>query len=250
MNVFESPIWQFVGVVATIILGVLAILVTVYVYRKQTKRKKLEYEIITVSPLVNIRNEFKDSLEIRFDGNPISDPRLLLMRVINTGDIPILASDFEQEITISFGDGTKVHTAEISETNPSSLQSSVTIQSNHITLKKTLFNEQDWIEIRAILSNFGDGIRVGGRIVGVKKVDLLETKPKYSNLIKYYYIFGFIFCVISVILFYRLIIALSHNLAINDLVASFVNLTAFSISAITSAVLLILGWILYRVSKA
>jgi hypothetical protein len=137
-NILESPIWQFVGVV----VAILAIVLTIYLYRRQNKRKRFAYQIVASTPLVSVQEGFQDKLEIVFNGQTIKDAQLLLIKLINSGDMPILADDFKRKVTVTFGEGSKVLTAEVTDAKPKSIRASLINSDTQISLNSLLLNER------------------------------------------------------------------------------------------------------------
>ena len=87
MDVLRDPIWQFIGA----IIGFVAIIVPIVVYVFLQRRKKgLSYEIIASTPLISLQQAIKDRVVILYDGIKIETMHLLLLRVFNSGTVPIL----------------------------------------------------------------------------------------------------------------------------------------------------------------
>jgi hypothetical protein len=89
MDILRDPIWQFVGA----ILGLIAIIISIMLFWIQHQRKSLSFEIIHNAYLVRSKDEVKDKLKILYEKKPIENLLLLIVRLVNTGNVPILASD-------------------------------------------------------------------------------------------------------------------------------------------------------------
>lgn len=170
-GIFHEQMWQFV--IATVI-AVLAIVVSILIYLKQRQRKALSYQILTQTPLLGLEEKIKGKLQILFDGKPVEDVNLIEFRIINSGNMPILATDYEHPINLSFDEKTKVLTAEVFKTNPKSLKATVKIEDAKIILPPVLLNSRDSIILKTLVSQFNGKISVDGRIIGVK--DIRKTK--------------------------------------------------------------------------
>ncbi len=176
IGILRDPIWQFVAAFLTF----LTVIISVVLYFTQRKRKLLKYEILSKLPILSVEEEIAGKLQILFQDKPISRVFLTVIKLVNAGNVPISSSDYERNITISFGDSSKVLTAEISKTDPENLGAEISIKNSSIELKPVLLNPRDFIIIKALISNFGEEINVNGRIVGVKQIQQME-KNKMSK---------------------------------------------------------------------
>ena len=165
-DIFRDPMWQFVAV----LLAIIAILVSISLYLKQRRRKILSYEIVSRTPLLSMEEEIKGTLKILYDGQPVERVHLIVVKIINSGNVPILSTEYERPISLSLGEEARVLTAEVSKTYPDSLKASVTIEENKIVLAKTLLNGGDSVTLKMLVSKYGRKINVDGRIIGVKEI--------------------------------------------------------------------------------
>jgi hypothetical protein len=181
MDILRDSIWQFAGA----IFGLVAILVSVIFFLAQRKRKSLAYEVVTNTPLLSVAEEIKGKLKILYEDKLVSKVQLVLLKLTNTGNIPILSSDFDREVSFSFGASTQILSAEISDTEPKdNSDASIVINGFKVIVKPILFNSGDSITVRALLGQFDGKIIVDGRIVGVKEIS--EKKEKIDW--KYFYL--------------------------------------------------------------
>ncbi len=75
MQSLSNPLWQFT-INATI--GVLTIIVTIMIYRKQLSRKSITYYVIADTPVLSLKDEVKGRVQISFDNKPVRDIRVQL----------------------------------------------------------------------------------------------------------------------------------------------------------------------------
>lgn len=169
LDILRDPVWEFVGgVVITIVIGVIA-------WWTQRRRKALSFDIISRTPLLSAEDEVKGKLQVLFYGEPVQDVHLATVMIINSGNVPIISADYERPVNLSFGEEAQILTAEVTETNPDSLQVSVDIEATRIVLRPVLLNGGDSITLKLLINRLG-GISVDGRIVGVK--DIRELGPE------------------------------------------------------------------------
>lgn len=158
--------WQFVGVLATVIVGVISIILVL----KERNKKALSYELVSHTSLVSVKKEVKDKLSIAYEGKPISQLTLNLIRLINSGNTPITTSDFVRPPTILFDESSEIISAEVSDKKPTGLEATVTYNSTQVTINPTLLNSGDSLEIKILSSGQGNITSVNGRIVGVREI--------------------------------------------------------------------------------
>lgn len=188
LEILRDSIWQFIG-------AILALMAIILVWM-QRQRKALSYNIISNTSLVDIKEEIKGKLEVFFDGKPVENIYLIIIKFINTGNLPIKSVDYESPINMNFGKDARVLASEIIETDPDSLEASVNIEGTKVLLMPILLNQKDSITIKVLVNQFDNQITIGGRIIGVKKI-LKFTERKYAS----FFIGNIIGCIIVLIIF-------------------------------------------------
>ena len=99
--------------IAAIVISVLAIIVTITLFVLSKKKKRLSYEIISNNPVLLEKEDVKGELEILYNGKPVKDVFLSVIRLINNGNLEILEKDFLDGVFIDFGEGSKVLSSEL-----------------------------------------------------------------------------------------------------------------------------------------
>jgi len=166
----RDPLWQFVGA----LLAFVAILVSLSLHRLQRNRKAFSYEVISRTLLLSIKEEIKGRLQILLDGNVVRDIHMIVIRVLNSGNVPIVPSDYDRTVKFAFGEKTQILSAEVIETNPENIEASVSIVSQKVVLTPVLLNVGDSITLKTLLSQFDGKIDVDGRIIGVKQLQKVK----------------------------------------------------------------------------
>lgn len=94
-----SDLLTAISIVVAIVLGVGAIWVALYIYRKQNPRREFSYDVSS-SPLVSTEVRGLDRLAVSYDGMPLKYPYLVTIEVASTGraDIPSASFDGNQPI--------------------------------------------------------------------------------------------------------------------------------------------------------
>lgn len=169
----RDPVWQFVGVV-------LALAASVVLFLLQRRRKALSYEVVSRTSLMSVKEEVKGRVQILFDGTPVSDAHMMIMRVTNAGNVPIVPSDYLRPVKFGFGEMVQILSAEVMETSPHNIEASVEVDTGAVILTPVLLNGGDSITLKILLAQYEGKIDVDGRIVGVKHVQTAR-----ENLLPY-----------------------------------------------------------------
>lgn len=161
-----------------VIIGVTSIIVTAFISYKARKRKSLSYEVLSENPLISMGEEVKGKLQLLFDGNPVQHLHLLLVKFINDGNIPVLATDYERPLTLRFDGPSTILSAEHLSGNPNSLVSSAIITDKAVSIEPVLMNGSDCFTIKLLVAEYGGSFQVDARIVGVKQVRTTRSQAR------------------------------------------------------------------------
>jgi len=134
------------------------------------KPKRLEYqihtdqEIITRSPYIRWA-----ALSVQFDNRQLKHPRVVGVRVINTGKVEARADDFDEPLTVGVPSGAEIVAATITLRQRAGDKSQeirpLRVDTQEVVAPKALINKGDWLEFRLLV----DGNKkpeVRGRIAG------------------------------------------------------------------------------------
>jgi hypothetical protein len=164
LEFLRDSIWQFIGA----IFGIIAILISLVIFFLQRSKKSLAYEVVTSSPLFTAKEEIKEDLEVYFKKKLVKDVQLIILKVKNDGNQPILKTDFDEPLKFIFDNNSEVLTAEIiSKTE--SLTIALLVNNNEITINPSLLNSGDFFEIKVVNSQESD-VKCEGRVVGIEKI--------------------------------------------------------------------------------
>lgn len=162
-----------------VIVGIMAIAVTVVLFVLQRRKKSLSYEILSSTPLLKPQEELKGRLQILFDSKPVADVYLLLIRISNTGNMPIMADDFERPLSVELGPEARILTLDVSEKRPESLKPVARPKEGGIIMvEPLLLNGGDSFILKVIVSQYdSEKFEIDGRIAGVREIR--EPPEKY-----------------------------------------------------------------------
>jgi hypothetical protein len=175
----DKPWWQdagWIGVVVAALVGVIYIILWLFDRRKQNKRKEVAYQIISDTPIANINEEMKDRVEIKFDGNPITDMNLVVLKIWNRGGLAVRSGDYEESIRFELGGRTYI-TGEVLSREPEEIIKQEELKNflkaeadGSVSLPRFLLNPQDSLSIKMLVTGKGK-IRGIARIADGKIMD-------------------------------------------------------------------------------
>jgi hypothetical protein len=165
-EIMRDPLWNFVAT----LVGSVSLLVTIFLSVKQRQRKALSYEILSDESLLSVKNEIKGKLQILYEGKAVQQMRLIVLRIFNSGNVPIQISDYEQSTQLCFGKNAQILSAEVVGVDPKELNVSINIEENKVIVNPILLNKTDFFKIKILTTKSCDQPLITGRIVGVKKI--------------------------------------------------------------------------------
>lgn len=163
------------------ILGVLAaIIVPIILFFHQRNRKELSFEVLSSTSLVVSDDSLKNRLKIMIDDHEINgDIHLVLLKLINTGNVPIKVEDFDQVITIDSPESTYgIKIADLKEKKPNNLSVKIDNSSfGKITVDPLLLNPKDEFTLKLLIPGYKNDLTLESRIVGGQLIKFKKRLP-------------------------------------------------------------------------
>jgi hypothetical protein len=125
MQFLRDPIWQFIGIVVASSIGFAGIWVTIWL----RNQKGLAWEVISTTPVVTVRDEAKEAIQVLYQGQPVHNVSQVILRIWNSGNTAILPGDFFAPLALTFL--CQLLTFEVLTTRPSDLQVNIGAGSGH-----------------------------------------------------------------------------------------------------------------------
>src|SRR5690242_19450337 len=123
----DSAVQLAINVAVALVVGISTVFITIAIFRKQQREaqeeravKELMYEVVSDAPIANINKAVEDRVEIRYDGRPVNDMFLLILRIMNTGNVAVKREDYAEPLEIILK-SSKVITSDVLETSPKNL---------------------------------------------------------------------------------------------------------------------------------
>ncbi|MEK6199664.1 MAG: hypothetical protein N2B60_05500 [Psychrobacter sp.] len=197
-GILSNQIWTAVGVISTIILGLVAIIVTITLFILGKKKKRLAYYIVSNTQLVGIENSIQDKIKILYDEKQVTNVHLISIKFINSGNEPISVDDFDKPISIRYNSAVNILTHEIVERVPEDLDTVIGEKEKFLEITPLLLNTKDEFTVNILASDFNGDLDISARIKGVKELEIYKSYEKSSKLLVYINIFVIFLTVINV----------------------------------------------------
>jgi hypothetical protein len=145
------------------------LIAVIVIYLRQREQRHLDYQFISINALLQ-EGASGTGVKVLYDNISISDPYLIIMRIINTGNKPITPDDFKTPVKVQFADSCKVVFAEVVESKPPDLAPELVVGDHDAQLKSSLFNPGDWVSVKLVVDGYPEERTVTGRVVGVREL--------------------------------------------------------------------------------
>jgi hypothetical protein len=161
LSILRDDVWQF-------LFGLIGIVVAILLFVAERQRKELSFfSTWTIGEFV-----------LEGGCNKPVPTRQFVVKVINTGKISILPSDFQRPIALYVPD-CRILNALATDTNPPNIHPQMSVvESGEIVLSPTLLNPGDSItlKITSTFAKFSTSVYLDCRIAGVKRIRRMDLR--------------------------------------------------------------------------
>ena len=199
MGFLSNPV--YLGLIIGALCFLTSVLVPVAIYLKERSKKEVSYAVYGNIPLLNIKEEIKESFEVSYMGIPVQDATLLNIRVWNSGKVPIEEADFIDPIKLDFGKDATVIFFRIGY-NTDNILSQYTKSltgEGYITFKPRLLNKGYWISVVVMVTGFSGHVKAEGLIKGVHSIRNVKYPSNTGASWKRTFFFSLFACEISLV---------------------------------------------------
>jgi len=176
METLNNLNWNLIGGV----LAGLSLLATIIIFLLQKNKKKLSYEVIAKTSLLTTKEKIEGKLKILYNDQEVQNVKFFEIKIINSGNIGIPATDFERSIKIKFPETSKILSCEVIENFPDSLDTKTLINETEISIEPLLINSKDYFILKTIVSNIeGEDFTIDARIKDVKEIKNLDESNQF-----------------------------------------------------------------------
>src|SRR5579864_1468443 len=173
MTVLSDVTWYdpaWIAVYVAILAIIIALVTTIVVHNKQKNLKEISYGVDSATSLLSVGEEIKGKVQVVYDNDPVSNVRLVILRVWNSGNQPIETKDYENNnpIKFDFGTSSKILDAQIIEKVPANLKVTLVRGNDNFSIEPFLLNNRESLTIKVLLSSSIDEVIVDTRIIGTE----------------------------------------------------------------------------------
>ncbi len=240
-EIFDHPIWTFIAIISGITIPII-------IYLVQRSKKGIGYTILSCNeliknPSIHSSKKLKGRLEILYNGQPVSNVYHILIRIFNSGNVPIRPEDYELPLKIDFGKKTQILRKILSKSSED-INVKDKVEKNVIKLNKFLFNKGESIKYSIFLADYTNSLNISGRIAGINKISEVDKPVPLSSIMRLITIVGIIPVVLALILMTTVGLSSGSAADISENIISLIrNITMFSV------IVLVLTAFLFPMSK-
>ena len=170
------------AVISTVVGIIATIFVAAVVYIRQRTYRRLSYRVIARQRLVPLTayQEYSD-LQIQFKRNPVTDPWIVIIRIINTGHQDIGPNDITRPLSIDIGNNTIIRDARVTGSTPENVYEAKPLEIDEMgrpSLERVAINRDNTIQIQLLLDGQPEKVTVVGRGVGIDMVTELQAERR------------------------------------------------------------------------
>src|SRR5450631_855546 len=104
LDFLRDPSWQFISVLISALAGIIAVLIPLIRLIKR-EHKEISYKVVSDSLIGGIEETIGHRVQILFDGQAVQNIRLVVLKIWNSGNLPVKSDDYFGPIRISFENG-------------------------------------------------------------------------------------------------------------------------------------------------
>lgn len=162
-----------------------------YLWWLNKQRKDLSVSLIRSEPLIALKGPARRKLTVYFGHRTMESAQLLQISLLNDGNQPIAASDYQSPLRIALNPGSTIYEVDIIETWPADLERRIpgnadivkTTSKYFVELIPLLLNPQDEVVLQMLVENFNGEINVSHHISGIRKISSKKTTRTLPKLI-------------------------------------------------------------------
>lgn len=169
LKALKNPTW--LGA----IFGALAVVVSLVIYLDARPEKQLKIEILSNSPLVSMNTAMSRDMQVLYKGMPVHSLTLILLRIANSGNVPIREDDYSEPLRIRLAPSASIGEVTLQETRPEGIRLTPTVTATgQVDLAPALLNPGDQVVLKILAVNNDSTLLIGARIVGVPQIEIMS----------------------------------------------------------------------------
>jgi hypothetical protein len=178
MKILRDPIWQFVGA----LLALLTIIIGAIYFLLDRPVKDLQIEVLSNSPLISVEGDITKDIKILYKDQAVQTLSVVLLRIENTGNVPIRETDYSRPVLVSMSPDAEVGEFSIVETRPKDIDLSLKkITPHQVELSKSLLNPGDQVLVKILVLDNDETLNVSARIADISELKVLSGLEEQSS---------------------------------------------------------------------
>jgi hypothetical protein len=162
---------------ADVLVGSLALVLAIALGLLEFRKSGISFAVISNLGLDLHGSQFQ--LSVNYGDVALGHPRILILRLANSGNKTVAKSDFETPIGLNLGE-CKIIALDIPFSSPSDLNPTINqVSEGVIQIEPLLLNKRDLVEIQILIDGAPSKVEALGRIHGVKRIEQ-QTVPRDS----------------------------------------------------------------------
>lgn len=133
-----------------------------------TTHKSLACEIVFLRTLLWVHSSMAQVVKASIAGHDVKSIHLLVLRIVNDGNLPIVQSDFEEPLVIDLGQSALILSGEVIDTTPIELKPDVMFDTNKIVIHPLTLHSQHALVLKLYITGY-EGIKFLTRLAGIPK---------------------------------------------------------------------------------
>lgn len=151
------------------------------------KAEKRDY-VSTLSRLSNPDRQggARCRLSVAYDGEPVKTIHLTILRIRNSGNQPILPTDYIAPLSLYAQVGAKILSADIVAVSPHNLRAGISLKNGAAVADSVLLNPGDFFDVKILAQDGSEWMIVEGRLVGVQAIQRVldpDSKLEFLSII-------------------------------------------------------------------
>ncbi|HEX7058345.1 MAG TPA: hypothetical protein VF176_00640 [Solirubrobacterales bacterium] len=152
-------------------------MVATLAYVKRRPKTRLEYFVQTNSAVLPA--SLPETFSLIHRDLEVTDPAIMILRIVNTGDRAITPQSFENDIVLRLTGVSEVISATCTARRPEDLEPTFLLDGECAKLKPILINPGDLMQIQLLSAGQASEVSVSGRVseLSIKRRDALPYPP-------------------------------------------------------------------------
>ncbi len=137
----------------TILVGLIALIVAVWIFFVQRKRKTLDFEVKSLQRLLTVEDGTPTGLEVSFNGHELRRPALITVRMMNTGNQEIRPEDLFEPPSFTVANVEIVNVAVERSKDTLHQPPTISFDGPTFTAAPVLYNRFDWVDFQLLVDS-------------------------------------------------------------------------------------------------